>query len=155
MKLQMYIDELSKHIKVLDRNLNYLKRVYGFPLKAEYIETILESDEEIVLIDSIAYRFSKLQDTLGKALREFLYESGESIDSFTMIDVLNLAEKLGLNINKKIWMESRKIRNEISHEYIIDYEKIANALNDMDKLFIFLKKSFNILKEKSENISRN
>jgi len=155
MKLQMYIDELSKHIKVLDRNLNYLKRVYGFPLKAEYIETILESDEEIVLIDSIAYRFSKLQDTLGKALREFLYESGESIDSFTMIDVLNLAEKLGLNINKKIWMESRKIRNEISHEYIIDYEKIANALNDMDKLFIFLKKSFNILKEKSENISRS
>jgi len=155
MKLQMYIDELSKHIKVLDRNLNYLKRVYGFPLKAEYIETILESDEEIVLIDSIAYRFSKLQDTLGKALREFLYESGESIDSFTMIDVLNLAEKLGLNINKKIWMESRKIRNEISHEYIIDYEKIANALNDMDKLFIFLKKSFNILKEKSESISRS
>ena len=155
MKLQMYIDELSKHIKILDRNLDYLKRVYGFPLKSEYIETILESDEEIVLLDSIVYRFAKLQDTLGKALREFLYESGESIDSFTMIDVLNLAEKLGLNINKKIWMESRKIRNEISHEYIIDYEKIANALNDMYNLFDFLKQSFMILKEKSESISRS
>jgi len=154
MKLQMYIDELDKHIRVLDKNLNYLKRVYQFPLKAECIETILEDDKEVILLDSIAYRFSKLQDTLGKALREFLYKSGENIDNYTMIDVLNLAERLGLNINKKIWMESRKIRNEISHEYIIDYEKIANALNDMYNLFDFLKQSFMILKEKSESISR-
>ena len=155
MKLQMYLDELDRHISRLEKNLNYLDRSYNFPLKAEYIEKMLEDDEEILILDSIAYRFAKLQDSLGKALRVFLYEVGENVDNMSMIDVLNLSERLGLEINPKIWMESRKIRNEISHEYIIDYDKVANALNDMKELFKYLKRSYLVLKEKSESISRN
>jgi hypothetical protein len=155
MKLMMYIEELDRHIDKLEKNLDYLDRAYNFPLKAEYIETILENDDETLRLDSIAYRFAKLQDSLGKAFRIFLYEVGENVDNMSMIDVLNLCERLGLEINPKIWMDSRKIRNEISHEYIIDYDKVATALNDMKELFVYLKRSFKILKEKSESISRN
>ncbi len=62
------------------------------------------------LLDSIAYRFSKLQETLVKILRLYLAYQGEDVEEIFMRDVINLAEKRGLPINWSKWVKLRVLR---------------------------------------------
>jgi uncharacterized protein with HEPN domain len=87
-----------------------------------------ENLELLRILDQIAYRFSKLQDSTGKLLRSYLTLKGENVENLPIIDVINLAEKFNLSIDKKFWFEMREIRNLITHEYEEDYEKIINTL---------------------------
>ena len=128
LKFDKNINELKKHIKKLNQKFIYLKNFYEIPLNNNYIETIV-TDEEEDSLDVIAYRFSKLQDTLGRTIRLWLFLKGENINNLSMIDILNLAQKLGLDIDSDAWFELRNLRNSISHEYEDNYEKIADTLN--------------------------
>ncbi len=130
LKFEKNLDELNKHIKKLNQKFNYLKNVYEIPLNGNYIETIIEDDNDDTL-DVIAYRFSKFQDTLGRSIRLWLYLKGENIENLTMIDILNLANKFGINIDTQKWFDLRSLRNSISHEYEDNYEKIADTLNQI------------------------
>ena len=130
LKFEKNLDELNKHIKKLNQKFNYLKNVYEIPLNGNYIKTIIEDDNDDTL-DVIAYRFSKFQDTLGRNIRLWLYLKGENIENLTMIDILNLANKFGINIDTQKWFDLRSLRNSISHEYEDNYEKIADTLNQI------------------------
>jgi len=130
LKFEKNLDELNKHIKKLNQKFNYLKNVYEIPLNANYVETIIE-DENDDTLDVIAYRFSKFQDTLGRTIRLWLYLKGENIENLTMIDILNLANRFGINIDTQKWFDLRSLRNSISHEYEDNYEKIADTLNQI------------------------
>jgi len=130
LKFEKNLNELNKHIKKLNQKFNYLKNVYEIPLNANYVETIIE-DENDDTLDVIAYRFSKLQDILGRSIRLWLYLKGENIENLTMIDILNLANKFGINIDTQKWFDLRSLRNSISHEYEDNYEKIADTLNQI------------------------
>ena len=130
LKFEKNLDELNKHIKKLNQKFNYLKNVYEIPLNSKYVETIIE-DENDDTLDVIAYRFSKLQDILGRSIRLWLYLKGENIENLTMIDILNLANKFGINIDTQKWFDLRSLRNSISHEYEDNYEKIADTLNQI------------------------
>ena len=141
-KFDMYINELKKHKNVIENIFNSLERIYKIPIKEEDVEDLINLN--ITLLDSLAYRFSKFQDTLGKAIKVWFYLKGENVDNLTIIDVINLAEKIGFSINKDIWWRCRSIRNRISHEYEEDYSKIALVINDIYELFPLLKK---VLKE--------
>ena len=145
-KFQMYIEELHKHILVLNKNLQKIGVLWSFPITSQNIESIMKTDIEI--LDSIAYRFSKLQDSLGKALRIWFDLKGENVDNFTMIDILNLAQKVGLSINSDLWWQLRSIRNRLNHEYEVDYEKIAIVINEIYKEMKFLEKIVKELEEK-------
>lgn len=130
LKFEKNLNELNKHIKKLNQKFNYLKNVYEIPLNANYVESIIE-DENDDTLDVIAYRFSKLQDILGRSIRLWLYLKGENIENLTMIDILNLANKFGINIDTQKWFDLRSLRNSISHEYEDNYEKIADTLNQI------------------------
>jgi len=145
-KFQMYIEELHKHILVLNKNLQKIGVLWSFPITSQNIESIMKTDIEI--LDSIAYRFSKLQDSLGKALRIWFDLKGENVDNLTMIDILNLAQKVGLSINSDLWWQLRSIRNRLNHEYEVDYEKIAIVINEIYKEMKFLEKIVKELEEK-------
>ena len=132
LKFKKNLNELNKHIKKLNQKFLYLKNVYEIPLNANYVETIIEDDNDDSL-DVIAYRFSKLQDTLGRSIRLWLFLKGENIENLTMIDILNLANKFGINIDTQKWFDLRSLRNSISHEYEDNYEKIADTLNQIYK----------------------
>lgn len=56
------------------------------------------------LLDTIAYRFSKLQESIGKLLRIYLFIQGEETERLFMKDIINLAEKRGLSINWGKWV---------------------------------------------------
>ncbi len=100
-----------------------------FPLDRVKVENILKDDKLVPFLDQIAYRFSKIQDNLGKLIRMFLFLKGENVENLTIIDVLNLSERYNLGINKEKWFELRELRNLIVHEYESQTERIAETIN--------------------------
>ena len=77
-------------------------------------------------------RFSKLQDTLGSAMRHSLLLSGEQADSF--IKVLAIFEKLGVIRSIDDWQAARSARNLAAHDYEIDYHLVAEHFNALHSL---------------------
>lgn len=82
-------------------------------------------------LDQFIFRFTKLQDTLGvHVLRQFALEVlREPVDGEAFIDVLLLLEKRGL-LDYAGWVNQRKLRNALTHEYPEDLERQANVLAD-------------------------
>ena len=150
-KLEFKLNELNKHLNQLKRNIDYLRAFYGFPLTDKNIEIILKSSD-IDKLDSIAYRLIKFQDSLGRAIKLFFSLAEENTDSLTMIDLINLAQKVGFSIDVKLWREIRYLRNMITHEYVENTDEIAKAINLLEKEFCIFEKIFKELKEKSENL---
>jgi len=146
LKFEKNLNELNKHIKKLHQKFNYLKSFYELPLNENYIETII-NDENDDSLDVIAYRFTKLQDTLGRTIRLWLFLKGENIENLSMIDILNLAQKLGLELDSEKWFKLRSLRNSISHEYEDNYSKIANTLNEIEEYLNQLNKIIKALNE--------
>jgi len=92
-------------------------------------EDFFDDYYSIRIVNSFLFNFSKLQDKIGaKLFKKILYELKE-IDSYSisMIDVLNILEKLNI-INSTIeWDRLREIRNILSHEYPLNSkERIEN-----------------------------
>ena len=111
----------------------------GFPLDRVKVENILKDGKLVPFLDQIAYRFSKIQDNLGKLIRMFLFLKGENVENLTIIDVLNLSERYNLGINKEKWFELRGLRNLIVNEYESQTEKIAEIINRIYNELSYLK----------------
>ena len=145
-KFEKNINEQEKHIKRLKSAFNTLESKYSFPITSESIEKIISDDKDVVLLDQIVYRFSKLQDNFGKIFRLYFLLKGENVENLTIIDVINLAEKVGLNITKEKWFELRELRNILTHEYEDEYDEIAKVINKIYSELEFLEELLNQLK---------
>lgn len=78
-------------------------------------------------LDAFVARFGRLQDTVGdKLLPALLTALAENPGA--AIDNLDKAEKLGLMASADGWMEMRRLRNQMVHEYIDDMAVLASAL---------------------------
>ena len=99
------------------------------------------------LVNSFLFNFSKLQDKIGaKLFRKVLYDLKE-IDNqnLSMIDILNLLEKLEIIEDSKEWDLLREIRNSLAHEYPFDIdERVANIKIAIDRYEILKKIYLNI-----------
>lgn len=123
------------------------------PLDVEKYSNL--SDENISFIDQMIFRFSKLQDSMGeKIFPAILLLNGEDIKSKTFIDRLNRLEELNL-LNKEEWMQLRKDRNEIAHEYSFNQDEVVDSINMVyelvskiiiiyDKLYSYSIKKFDL-----------
>lgn len=132
-KFLKVLNECKKHIKRLDYAFNKLHKSFKHPFSPENIVEIMEGDELVESLDQITYRFSKLQDSMGRLFRFFLINKGENIENMTMIDIINLLERIGINIDSNEWFELREIRNIITHEYEDESEKIAGVINRINE----------------------
>jgi len=120
------------------------KLAYIFPLTKEKVVNL--SQEEIILLDVLVYRFSKLQDFMGSNLVDaVLIQLGEFSDSFTMIDKMNKLEKFELIKDARLWQDMRKLRNHLVHEYPDHPELVAKFLNQAYPLFFELLEILNNL----------
>jgi hypothetical protein len=123
-KLKGYCQVGQMHAEKLSRALATC--VHLEPLHRERLHLL--SDPEAFALDSLASRFTKLQDLMGAKIFPLLliYTEGE-LNQTSYIDKLNLLEKKGYLPSVQAWQALRLMRNEIAHEYPDD-EKIQENL---------------------------
>ena len=146
-KFQFFLQEVEKHFYILDKDLNDIKPFY--PLSEKEIEKFVNDENYLKILDQIAYRYIKLQDTLGKIIRTFLLKEGELIEHLTMIDVIHKAEKIGIFIDEEFWFEMRNLRNSITHEYPYMYGEVAEAINTLFSYMGKIKEIIDSIKERA------
>ena len=88
----------------------------------------VESDPVLAeRLDAFVSRFGRLQDTLAdKFLPALLDASAEPKGA--AVENLDRAEKLGWLESVDAWLEMRKLRNQMVHEYIEDLLILSSAL---------------------------
>ena len=120
------IDECKKHQLRLD--YAYSKILPSLPFTIENANNF--SDELIAHLDQYIFRFSKLQDAIGKKLfKGLLLFLGEETYNKPFLDVFNKLEQLEVIENYGLWNELRIIRNEIAHEYDENKHELIEKLN--------------------------
>ncbi|WP_397546057.1 hypothetical protein ABUL39_08125 [Rhodothermus marinus] len=86
------------------------------PFCQEWLAQLSREDRR--LLDQFAYRFLRLQDTIGQQLiPSILRALGEPVEEMPVIDRLNRLEQLGWLSSADEWMMLRRIRNELTHDY--------------------------------------
>lgn len=117
--------------RVVHKEAHYLQetdaRLFADALSAKSLEAITQDPLLAERLDAFVSRFSMLQDTLAdKFLPTLLDALAES--KAAAIDNLDRAEKLGWLESTDDWLEMRKLRNQMVHEYIEDLVILSNAL---------------------------
>ena len=123
MTLEQVIKELDMHFSRIDAILPELK---GYlPLHESYFQEI----EKIKTIDFFIYRFTKIQDRMGEKLFPIiLKELHEYKSSMSLIDVLHKLEKLELLESSDAWIDYRKLRNTLTHEYPDNEDEMIESI---------------------------
>ncbi len=103
-----------------------------WPLTGEYLSANKKNNDLFEALAAINERFSKLQDTIGSAMRHSLQLSGEQADSF--IKVLAIFEKNGVVLSIEDWQVARAARNLAAHDYETDYREVAQHFNALHAL---------------------
>lgn len=120
--LKSMLDIVHLHLKRAEKN--YIK-IESFVID----ERIFLDDEKVNILDAFIYRFTKLQDFLGdKFFKELLDSIGEYKSNMPLIEVLDKLEKLNLISSTEDWINYRKIRNLLTHEYPDDYEELISNI---------------------------
>ena len=124
MTLKQVCEELDIHFRRIDTLIPEIKSYLPFK------ESDFDDTEKIKTIDSFIYRFTKVQDRMGeKFFPLVLLELEEYKRSMALIDVLHRLEKLELIDSSDTWIEYRKLRNTLTHEYPDNEDEIIEAIN--------------------------
>ena len=125
-QLQAALDECQHHAAVLHEARIDIGRTRFAP---ESVDDI--SSETRRILDQLAYRFGKLQDTLGlRVLPGILDLSEEPLPESTPFgEKLQRLERLGVIRNVDQWRTLRELRNQLPHEYVDAPALKAAALN--------------------------
>jgi hypothetical protein len=119
------------HAKRIEDAVQQLKN--NFPTTSQSVQHFTE--QEILLIEMLTSRFAKLQDYLGANVFDLFFdETGENVNGMTMIDKLHRLEQLYILDDTQQWMEMRKVRNIIEHEYPDNPLLVSNTLNEIYKM---------------------
>lgn len=110
-----------KHLQATDQ------RVFDVPFTVERARQLDADAGFSERVEAFAARFGRLQDTLGdKLIPALLRALGEPVGA--VIDNLDRAERLGWLVSADEWLSTRRLRNQMIHEYIEDLVILANAL---------------------------
>ncbi|NOT13866.1 MAG: hypothetical protein HOP23_18945 [Methylococcaceae bacterium] len=141
--MHIYLGECDLHVEVLAEALEEAHT--WLPFSAETIQNITKS--QLRILDQIAYRFTKLQDTMGqKVLPTILELAQEPIapDS-TFAEKLNWLERMGALPSSEELKKLRVARNAIVQEYPDDRDLRSSAINrfidgamQLNALYVFV-----------------
>lgn len=119
-KLKQQLEICHIHADRIQIALKHIEPL--LPLTNEKIACF--TDEQLGLLELLTSRIGKLQDTMGAQLFPLtLTLIGEQNERHSMIDKLNLLEKLRFIDRASFWQDLRNLRNEITHEYENEIEK--------------------------------
>ncbi len=124
-RLRLHLQEAQTHIERLEDVLSRLRGLYPLTLSKFRQLTSAEKD----MLDTLAFRFSKLQDLIGsKIFREYLNETGFVTEGKTFLELLKEIERENI-IDVDSWSELRKVRNLLAHDYPEEFEEKVEAIN--------------------------
>lgn len=125
-KLKQQLEICHIHADRIQIALRHIEPL--LPLSNEKIANL--SDEQISFFELLTSRMGKLQDTMGAQLFPLtLALIGEQNERHSMIDKLNLLEKLGFIDRASFWQDLRNLRNEITHEYENELDKQKDKIH--------------------------
>ncbi len=135
---------LNRLARLVERELKHLQgtdaRLFVTPFTAQRARELEADDALAERVDAFVARFGRLQDTLGdKLLPRYLAALGEQTGA--NIDNLARAERLGLIDSVDRWLELRRLRNRMIHEYVDDPAQLAEALQAGHEGVIELKRA--------------
>jgi uncharacterized protein YutE (UPF0331/DUF86 family) len=91
------------------------------------VAAILSTDLGIDRLESFGAKFGRMQDTvIDKLVPTLLRAAGESTGA--AIDNLSRLERIGLIESSDAWLEMRRLRNRLVHEYMDRSDALATAL---------------------------
>ncbi|MES9857860.1 MAG: hypothetical protein ABW166_14860 [Sedimenticola sp.] len=103
------------------------KRLYSQTIDTRWVERLEEHPELAEQLEAFVSRFGRMQDTIAdKLLPRWLMALAERPGS--QIETLNRAERLGVIDSVEGWLEARKLRNRLVHEYVESAEVFAEDL---------------------------
>lgn len=117
--------------RVTEKECQYLQetdaRLFADPMTVESLRAAQKDPVAAERLDAFVSRFGRLQDNLGdKLLPQLLDAMAEKTGA--AIENLDRAEKLGWIESADVWLEMRKLRNQMVHEYIEDMNILVSAL---------------------------
>lgn len=123
--MRMYLVECSLHAKILDEGL--ADTAAWAPLSSD----IPIEKEMLRALDQIAYRFAKLQDTMGEKVMPLILELAQEPvpANATFAEKLNRLERIGAIPSADEWKKFRVVRNALAHDYPDDPELRTSAIN--------------------------
>lgn len=108
-------------VRVVNRECRHLRmtdeRLFADSFTLAAVAGLEETPELAERVEAFVSRLGRLQDTLGDKLLPALLIALEEKPS-SVIDNLNRAERLGWLESTETWVEIRKLRNQMVHEYI-------------------------------------
>ncbi|SMM97894.1 hypothetical protein SPONL_1665 [uncultured Candidatus Thioglobus sp.] len=114
--------------------LNETAKKIDFPLTAEILNINAKDVEFYANLSTINERFAKLQDVFAQAMRHGSILLGKSDEIF--LKVLVFYEKVGVIQSTELWHTYRTRRNQVAHDYGIDYKKTAGHFNELKELIV-------------------
>lgn len=123
--MRTYLAECSLHAEILNEGLVDAKA--WTPLSSG----ILIEKEMLRILDQIAYRFAKLQDSMGEKVMPLILELAQETvpANATFVEKLNRLERIGAIPSADEWKKFRIVRNALAHEYPEDPELRVSAIN--------------------------
>lgn len=104
------------------------QRLLTEKINAAWVTALEDNLELAERVEAFSSRFGRLQDTLGDKLLPRM-ASLVGLRPAAPVELLAHAERLEWIKSADLWMEWRKLRNRLVHEYITDPEEFSSALN--------------------------
>ena len=119
------IKEVDKHKERLEYTINKIKSWESVE------EKTLDDPDKVEVLDSLIFRFTKMQDSIGQKLfPAVLQQIGEEYRNMPFIDILNRLEQLEFIESASIWKKIREARNILTHTYPWETELIIEGLKE-------------------------
>jgi len=139
---------LKKRIEIIDNLFSSIKYDYDDLEKIIEDEDIFDNGQKRRIVNSFLFSFSKIQDNVGgKLFKEVLYELKEiEFKHMPMLDILYKLQKLNMLENVEEWDMLREVRNDLAHEYPMEFEdRIENlkkaiwGYKELEKIYFNIK----------------
>lgn len=124
-------DRFLHTLKIISREAHHLafsrQHLYAQSIDATWVRLLEQKPELAERLEAFVSRFGRMQDTIAnKLLPRWLLAQAEAPGS--QIETLNRSERLGVIEDVERWLEARKLRNRLVHEYMEDAGQFAEDL---------------------------
>jgi len=128
-KLRMHLGRCREHARLLTESLGAIEA--NLPLDAQGLEQVRGDPGQMAYLDQFAYRFGRLQDTMGRQVLPLILEVFREPlpDNATFMEKLSRLERLGLIPSVEDWDLIRELRNGLTHDYPEAGAELAASIN--------------------------